>query len=174
MSRVPCHTAGNIMGYLIELEPLTGPFLECGDTSPLWNSMTCHRVPKRGHARALQKSQGRAWRVILPTALERDTLLMPDVIAEAVTAEAERFLQADLPADWAVRLATRAEHLYGCNRHFRRVLNGRGNQGRNSLYMYMRHWTAGWLKCEQSPLFGRMTEEFALGVPVEDRSCGPA
>ena len=28
--------------------------VECGDQSPLWNSMTCHRVPQRGPARALQ------------------------------------------------------------------------------------------------------------------------
>ena len=28
--------------------------LECGDKSPLWDSTTCRRVPKRGHARALQ------------------------------------------------------------------------------------------------------------------------
>ena len=29
-------------------------FLECGDKSPLWHSLTCHRVPQRGPARALQ------------------------------------------------------------------------------------------------------------------------
>ena len=32
------------------------PVLECGDKSPLWNSMTGHRVTKRGNARALQNN----------------------------------------------------------------------------------------------------------------------
>ncbi len=133
------------MGYLIELEPLTAPFLE------------------RNAARAVRKSVGHAWRAILPTALEQDTLLMPDVMAETVVAEAERFLHADLPAGWAVRLAVRAEHLYGANRHFKRTLNRPGNQGRNALYRYLRHWTAGWLQREQNPLFQRLPPAYALG-----------
>jgi hypothetical protein len=88
---------------------------------------------------------------------------MPDVIAETVVAEAERFLQAELPAGWAARLAARAEHLYGCNRQFKRVLNRPGNQGRDSLYKYMRHWTGGWLKREQNPLFRRLPEQYCFG-----------
>ena len=33
---------------------LAQPIWDCGDKSPLWNSTTCRRVSKRGHARALQ------------------------------------------------------------------------------------------------------------------------
>lgn len=32
---------------------LAQPIWDCGDKSPLWNSTTCRRVSKRGHARAL-------------------------------------------------------------------------------------------------------------------------
>jgi len=67
--------------------------LECGDTSPLSNGATCRPGSKRGHARALYRTAFRAWRASLPTALERDTLLMPDAIAESVVQEAERFLK---------------------------------------------------------------------------------
>ena len=41
----------------------------------------------------------------LPTALERDTLLWPEVIAESVVQEASRYLHAELPADYPERLA---------------------------------------------------------------------
>ena len=44
---------------------LSGTILECGDRSPLWDTMTCHRVRKRGHARALQgvgQRKGVGWR----------------------------------------------------------------------------------------------------------------
>ena len=154
------------MGYLIELEPPAGPFWECGDTSPLLDSATCRRVPRRNPARERQKLRDLAGPAILPTALERETLLMPDVIAETVVAEAERFLQAELPAGWAVRLAARAEHLYGCNRLFQRTLNLPGHQGRDALYMYLRHWTAGWLQREQNPLFRRLPPDYGLGQPL--------
>jgi hypothetical protein len=91
---------------------------------------------------------------------------MPEVIAETVVGEAERFLQAGLPAGFAERLAARAHHLYGVNPRFKKTLNGPGNQGRDRLYVYMRHWTAGWLKREQNPLFKQFPWEYAMGRPL--------
>jgi len=42
-----------------------------------------------------------------------------------------------------------------------------GNAGRNSLYMYMRHWTAGWLRREGSPLFRQLPWSHGhLGQPL--------
>jgi hypothetical protein len=96
----------------------------------LWNETTTLR------------REFRAWRSSLPTQLERDTLLMPEAIAESVVQEAERFLKAELPEGFARWLAKKAHHLYPRHRHFRKTLNGAGNLGRDSLYMYMRHWTA--------------------------------
>jgi hypothetical protein len=80
--------------------------------------------------RAALRREFREWRASLPAGLERDTLLMPDVIAESVVREAELFLQGDLPAEFAARLAARAHHLYTCNRHFHEVLNHSGNSPR--------------------------------------------
>jgi hypothetical protein len=108
----------------------------------------------------------RVWRASLPTALERDTLLMPDAIAESVVQEAERFLRARLPEGFAARLAAKAFHLYPRHKHFHKTLNRAGNLGRNSLYMYMRHWTAGWLKRERSPLFKKLPRDYAQGRPL--------
>ena len=43
------------------------------------------------------------------------------------------------------------------------MLNRPGNKGRNNLYMYMRHWTAGWLKRERYTLFKRLPWSYAQG-----------
>jgi hypothetical protein len=116
--------------------------------------------------RAALRREFREWRASLPAGLERDTFLMPDVIAESVVREAELFLQADLPAEFAARLAARAHYLYTRNRHFHEVLNRSGNGPRNDLYMFMRHWTAGWLKRAHSPLFKKLPRSFANGLPL--------
>ena len=109
------------------------------------------------------RQEFRAWRASLPTALERDTLLMPDAIAASVVQEAERFLKADLPAGFAERLAAKAHHLYPRHRHFKKMLNRPGNFGRHNLYVYMRHWTAGWLKRERFALYKKLPRSFAMG-----------
>ncbi len=99
---------------------------------------------------ASQRQEFRAWRASLPTDFERDTLLMPDAIAESVVQEAERFLKAELPRDFAERLAAEAHYLYPRHKHFHQGMNRPGNGGRDTLYMFMRHWTAGWLHRERA------------------------
>jgi hypothetical protein len=114
------------------------------------------------------RAEFRAWRASLPTPLERDTLLMPEAIAESVVAEASRFLDAELPADFAERLAAKAHYLYPRHRHFHKMLNRPGNRGRHNLHVYMRHWTCGWLKRERYALYKRLPWEYAQGrrLPV--------
>jgi hypothetical protein len=124
---------------------------------------SCQRTLKRPEGRAPLRAEFRAWRASLPTALERDTLLMPDAIAESVVQEAERFLKADLPADFAGRLAAKAHHLYPRHKHFHKVLNRPGNRGRDNLYMFMRHWTAGWLRRERPALYKKLPYSFGMG-----------
>lgn len=136
------------------------------------------RIPAKNSGRKLATScrirnvlrqELRAFRDSLPTALERDTLLMPDAIAESVVQEAERFLKTDLPADFAERLAAKAHHLYPRHQHFHKVLNGPGNRGRDSLYMYMRHWTCGWLRRERPALHKLLPQDYALGKRLPAR-----
>jgi hypothetical protein len=88
---------------------------------------------------------------------------MPDVIAETVVQEAERFLDAELPADFAERLAAKAHYLYSRHKQFHKILNRRGNSGRDYLYAFMRHWTGSWLKRERYALFKQLPWEYALG-----------
>ena len=109
------------------------------------------------------RQEFRAWRSSLPTALERDTLLMPDAIAASVVQEAERFLKAELPANYAERLAAKAHLLYPRHKHFHKGMNRPGNRGRENLYMFMRHWTAGWLKRERYALYKKLPWSFGMG-----------
>jgi hypothetical protein len=62
-----------------------------------------------------------------------------------------------------------ASNLYPRHRHFHAVLNRPGNRGRHNLYVYMRHWTASWLKRECRALFRRLPWENALGHPLPVR-----
>jgi len=113
--------------------------------------------------RTAPRREFRAWRASLPTALERDTLLTPEWVAESVVQEVERFLKADLPANFAERLAAKAHYLYPRHRHFHKGLNRPGNRGRENLLMFMRHWTAGRLKRERNPLYKKLPYSFGMG-----------
>lgn len=128
---------------------------------------TVSRKKKSPSSRARRnRAAFHTWRASLSTPLERDTLLLPEVIAESVVAEASRYLHADLPTDFPSRLAAKAYHLYPRHRHFHRMLNRPGNRGRDNLYVYMRHWTASWLNRERRALFKRMPWEYSLGRPL--------
>ena len=43
------------------------------------------------------------------------------------------------------------------------MLKRPGNRGRDNLYVYMRHWTAGWLKRERPALFKCLPWAYAQG-----------
>jgi hypothetical protein len=127
------------------------------------------RSPQRGDPTS-PRQEHRAWRNSLPTPLERDTLLTPEWIAENVVQEVERFLKADLPENFAGRLAAKAHHLYPRHNHFHKGLNRPGNRGRETLLMFMRHWTAGWLKRERYGLYKRLPWSFANGRALPNSS----
>ena len=108
----------------------------------------------------------RKWRAALPTQLERETLLWPEVVADRVVHEVRVYLHAEVPAEFPARLAAKAYFLYDHNRLFRARLRLPGNAGRDTLYSLMRHWTASWLKRECRDLFDRLPEQFCIGIPI--------
>jgi hypothetical protein len=114
------------------------------------------------------RQEFRAWRASLPTALERETMLVPQWIAENVVQEVERFLNTHLPDNFATRLAAKAHYLYPRHKHFHRGLKRPGNRGRENLLMFMRHWMAGWLKRERYELYKKLPWSFGNGrrLPV--------
>jgi hypothetical protein len=121
----------------------------------------------RSGTTALRK-EFRAFRESLPTQLERDTMLTPEWVAESVVQEVECFLNATVPGNFVARLAAKAYYCYDRNKHFHKVLNRRGNGGRATLYMFMRHWTAAWLKRERYALYKKLPYSFGNGhrLPV--------
>ena len=104
----------------------------------------------------------------LPAGMERDTLLMPDVIAESVCAEAERFLDVAFPARYVDGLVIKTHRCYSARRHFYRLMQARGNVARDRLYMFMRHWLASFLHLERPDLFYCLPISFGDGqrLPV--------
>jgi hypothetical protein len=119
--------------------------------------------PAKGRKARAGTSQRNVPTIKLPTRLERETLLTPLWVAESVVQEVERFLKTDLPAGWARRLAVKAHYLYPRHKHFHKMLNRPGNLGRHNLLVYMRHWTAGWLRRERSALYKKLPYTFANG-----------
>ncbi len=93
-------------------------------------------------------------------------MLTPLWVAESIVQEVERFLHAELPANWARRLAAKAHYLYRRHKHFKAGLNRPGWRGLENLRMFMRHWTAGWLKRERSPLYKKLPWSFGMGHPL--------
>lgn len=140
-----------------------GPRCRAAQTSRLSPGDKRSNGAAQQHRPTALRREFRAWRDSLPTPLERDTLLTPEWIAESVVQEVERFLKADLPEDFVPRLAAKAEHLYRRHAHFKKKLNRPGNQGRNHLYLYMRHWTCSWLKRERYALYKKLPWSYAQG-----------
>ncbi len=105
----------------------------------------------------------RRFRLTLRPGLERDTQLMPWLIADTVCGEVARFLGVEIPARYSDRLDAKAERCYARHDHFRKLMRGRGNAPRDWLYAFMRHWLAASLDLERPDLYQCLPEDFILG-----------
>ena len=100
---------------------------------PANKRIRAHHDGARGATRPINlRQEFRAWRASLPTQIERDMLLTPEWVAESVVQEVERFLQAELPENFAKRLAAKAYYLYPRHKHFHKGMNRPGNRGREN------------------------------------------
>ena len=105
----------------------------------------------------------RRFRLTLRPGLERDTQLMPWLIADTVCGEVSRFLGVEIPARYSDWLDAKAERCYARHDHFRKLMRGRGNAPRDWLYAFMRHWLAALLDLERPDLYQCLPEDFNLG-----------
>ena len=104
------------------------------------------------------------------SAIERKTEAIVTLwTAEYVVRNVSRWLDAELPGELPALLAAKAERCFAKHEHFHRRVcsnaNG-GNAGIESLRMYMRHWTASWLKRNRLALFRRLPESCSMGVAL--------
>jgi len=124
-------------------------------------------VPSR-RPRRPRPSWHREFEASLRPGIERDTELMPWLIADSVIDEASDFLNEPLPREWADWLDQRAERCYAKHDHFRRLIRRRGNTGRDYLHKFFRHWLASRLRRERYGLFVRLPKEFCFGAGLGD------
>lgn len=108
----------------------------------------------------------RTWRSGLRPGIERDTELMPLLVADSVLHEASQFLGESLPPEWADWLDQRAERCYTKHAHFRRLIRRQGATGRGYLYRFFRHWLASRLRRERYGLFARLPKDYGVGAPL--------
>ena len=123
------------------------------------------RAPVRGRPRRTPAGR-RVFQQTLRPGLERDTELMPWLIAESVCGEVARFLGVEIPARYAIWIEARAELSYAQGGRIRKLLRGRGNAGRDWLFVFMRHWLAGLLGTERPDLYECLPDTYALGHPL--------
>ena len=132
------------------------------------------KSPSSKKPRAAVRKPRPAWTRELLAALrpgiERATHLMPWLIADSVLGEAARFLDTDLPPEWADWLDARAERVFARRGQFHRLISSNasgGNAGRDQLYNFMRHWLASRLARERPELYRRLPWSYSLGRPLE-------
>lgn len=97
--------------------------------------------------------------------MKRPDPLIPLAVARAVCDEAGAVLRCDIPAHWPRILARKAEIIRAHNPRFNRLLHKHGDQGREWLYCFMRHWLAAMLKRHQPAAFANLPSGFANGHP---------
>ena len=108
------------------------------------------------------------------SALTRETVLLPEIIAESVIGELERYLRTKLGTGQNLQesapgliesLANRAEDCYAANRKDRFGRELRKRSGRDYLYAFMRHWLSGELA--RTPIFRLIPDSFKMGRELE-------
>lgn len=109
--------------------------------------------------------------------IEQDTGLMVDLIAETVVDQVVAFLGNNGHEPEADRLhkhkdsltkylREHAETCYTHNEDFAKAIRSKknqGNYGRDTLYVFMRHWLAAEMKGKHRSAFDKMPQRFAMG-----------
>ena len=98
--------------------------------------------------------------------IDRDTPLLPRIVAESICAKAANWLDDDRPMSFAPALAARATRLYARNSAFARRMSAPGNMGREWLRSFMRHWLASYLSRDHRRLFERLPSSYCVGEPL--------
>lgn len=115
------------------------------------------------HDDLIQGAAGRPGRRRTRHRIEQDTPIHPGIVAWAVVEEASAWLGKPLPKRWIRELAGRANTVYARNARFRRRICSRGNEGRDWLWAFTRHWLAALLHRHAPHLHRRLPASYAAG-----------
>lgn len=88
--------------------------------------------------------------------IDTDTPILPEIVADGVAHEMifenkdlsslDINQKSELYPRLVNHLVEKANDLYVKNDHFKSRILGKGNKGRDALYMFMRHWSEAWIK----------------------------
>jgi hypothetical protein len=112
---------------------------------------------------AVVQSPIRKRRVAGRPQLERETPIIAQAAARQVVEEAARWLGVQVPARYAAGLAHRARVTYAHGAAFRQKLRRAGDEGRDTLYAFMRHWLAARLQADRPEWFARLPQDYVWG-----------
>ena len=101
--------------------------------------------------------------------LEGDTPLVALAAARTVVEEASLHLGTPLLERFATRIAHQARRTYAHSAQFRRLVGAKGEQGRDQLFVFLRHWLAARLQADHPALFARLPASFANGIATSAR-----
>ncbi len=115
------------------------------------------------------------------TVFEDETGVLPEVVAQVVWEEASRWLGVSLPKSWVIQLARKARNRYKHDSRFHAILLGPEASdfnytfGRDSLYVFMRHWLAALLLRHDDALYRCLPASFANGheLPAPEPPASP-
>ena len=95
--------------------------------------------------------------------LEVETPLIARAVADQVVSEVSLWLGVPLSGRYSAGLAFRAQRCYAHSPSFREKMRRPGDRGRDTLYMFMRHWLAARLRLEHYDLFVRLPHSYWRG-----------
>lgn len=92
--------------------------------------------------------------------IEDETPIMPWIVADSAIGDAQSHLPRDVEIpnsrDLADELSDYANKIYKRNERFRKKIRARGNSGRDTLFMFMRHWIASFLHDKHRAIFNQL------------------
>lgn len=95
--------------------------------------------------------------------IETDTPIVPRAVAVSVWAEARAWLNEELPVRWIDLLTDRAQRVYARRAGFRRKIRRKGDLGRDSLWVFTRHWLAALIREHRPEWHTRLPQRYKLG-----------
>lgn len=106
--------------------------------------------------------------------IDWDTIIIPRAVAEGGCEEVQVWMGTALPSRWVRELVGYANTVYAHNERFRRRINGKGNRGRDYLWVFMRHWLAALLRRHKPDLFARLPASYCIGhaLPIQRHTPG--
>lgn len=95
--------------------------------------------------------------------IESDTGILPYAVADGVIDEAETLVGFEIPnkESFVDKLEAKANEVYAHNSKFRSQIRGKGDRGRDQLYVWMRHWLTSDMR--RAGLGARLPDSFAVG-----------